>query len=406
MRAKNPSNVVSSAIAALHEASRTDAKARAYLNSIEARPSLSESYVTPDNRFRIHYTTIGVHAVDLTSTIVSGIPDYVYEAGQAAQKSYALLVDTLGMRGHVADGGVDGPEYDFYILNLNNVYGETIPEFSGSSGPSYIRIDNDYDDTIFFSKGLAGLRVTVAHEYFHAVQLNYLRSFRNENLFFFETSSTWFEDLAYDNINDYYQYLPRWFENTAFSLTTKDNFHEYGSSIWLHYLTEQLNSNAVVERIWERIQTESAIDAARTVLETAPYNFQFGDLVHEFYTWTYFTGSRANPMLYFEEGAAYPEIPFNSAPLLDPPQVLATDELRPLAANFYSFLQSPIDMYLSLNPENSNQWLFSSLRKENNGNAYSIQTQPALSSIFLEAENDETMLAIVVSKFRIVKSKF
>ena len=160
-------------IAALHFAGKTDPEARAHLQAILARPSLPEFYITPDSRFRIHYTTSGSNAVDPTSTTVPGVPDYVYEAGIAVQKSYALLVDSLGMKGHADDGGVDGPEFDFYIQNLGNLFGATFFDFSRGAGPAYIQLNNDYDPSIFFTDGFDALRVTVAHEYFHAVQLNY-----------------------------------------------------------------------------------------------------------------------------------------------------------------------------------------------------------------------------------------
>lgn len=312
--------------------------------SISARPVLPNSYATSDNRFRIHYTTTGADAVAASSTNPDGVPDFVYEAGRAAQRAYALLVDSLGMRAHAFDGGVDGNEFDFYIINLGSLYGETRFEFSGGSGPAYIVIDNNYGPE-FFSQGLNGLRVTVAHEYFHAVQLNYL--LRDEDIFFFEISSVWFEDAAYDEVNDYFAYLRRWFRDTDLPLNTRNGSHEYGSAIWLHYLTQRLQSRAIVRALWERIVQEPATLALKNTLQVAPYLLPLGTAMQEFYTWCYFTGYRADGEKYFSEGGDYPSVQFElSQTLFENTSFPGT--ANPWAARYYRFIRTAQDLQANL----------------------------------------------------------
>ena len=54
------------------------------------------------------------------------------------------------------------------------------------------------------SQPINALRVTAAHEFFHAIQFAYDVK---EDLWFMEGSATWVEDEVYDSINDNYQFL-------------------------------------------------------------------------------------------------------------------------------------------------------------------------------------------------------
>lgn len=336
--------------------------------SMLARPVLPQAYVTPDKRFRIHYTTSGVDAVASTSTNSEGVPDFVYEAGKAAQRAYALLVDSLGMKSHAPDGGVDGSEFDFYIINLGSLYGETRFEFSGGSGPAYIVIDNNYGPE-FYSQGLNGLRVTVAHEYFHAVQLNYF--LRNEDIFFFEISSVWFEDVAYDEVNDYFAYLRRWFRDTELPLTTRNGSHEYGSGLWLHYITQKIKSRTIVRDFWERIVQEPAMLAMKNRLQAAPYELPFGLAVSEFYTWCFFTGARALPEFYFAEGEDYPSIEFAVSQQLTQNLTL-TDDVEPLAAKYYRLIRVAQDLQGNLQiAEDPGRFSLTSISRDDDGEYFS-----------------------------------
>ncbi len=312
--------------------------------SLSARPVLPNSYVTRDNRFRIHYTTTGADAVAATSTNPEGVPDFVYEASLAAQRAYSLLIDSLGMKSHAFDSGVDGNEFDFYIINLGSLYGETRFEFSGGSGPAYIVIDNNYGPE-FYSQGLDGLRVTVAHEYFHAVQLNYY--LRGEDIFFFEISSTWFEDAAYDEVNDYFAYLPRWFRDTDLPLNERNGSHEYGSALWLHYLTQRLQGRAIVRALWERIVQELATTAIKNTLQSAPYLLPLGPAMQEFYTWCYFTGYRADGENYFPEGEDYPSVQFDLTQTLFE-NISVSGAASPWAARYYRFIRTAQDLQANL----------------------------------------------------------
>jgi len=173
-----------------------------------SRPSLPLSYQSAGSHFLIHYTLEGYDAVDSTTTNADGVPDFVYETAQAAERSYSLLIDTLGFQSPPVDD-IFSRETDIYIINLGGAaYAYTYDEnpVQATDRPydytAYTVIDNDFVG--YLTTGLNGLRVTVAHEFFHVVQLgyNWWEGNRLANSgggrtsaddYFLEWCSTWFE---------------------------------------------------------------------------------------------------------------------------------------------------------------------------------------------------------------------
>jgi len=309
------------------------------------RPVLPQEYVTSDNLFRIHYTTSGGNAVDPTSTNGFGIPDYVYEVSVAATYSHRFLVDTLGYRAPAPDDGTNGVEFDIYILDLaRGLYGYTDPDgvVPGAEDrySAYVVIDNSYgnpqdstDTEGYFTQGLDAMRVTVAHEYFHAVQFNY--RYRLEDEYFFETTSVWFEDVAYTEVNDYLAYLPPYFRNVSQPLYLRNNQHEYGNGIWLTYLVKKFDID-VVRKVWEIIVETPALEAMNQVLNGR--GFTLSGAYAEFATWLYFTKHRADPINYFPESDAYPLVGISRTETLRPPASISiSDSLQNLASRFFRF---------------------------------------------------------------------
>ena len=142
---------------------------------LQQRPILSHSVLSSGGRFKIHYNTTGTHAVAPTDTDANGVPDYVDEAAHVFEAVWDLQINQLGYNPPPSDG--DGV-YDVYIKNLaiQQAYGFAYPiAYPESRTPSYIEIDNNYTENIYpvNSRGFNGLRVTAAHEFFHAIQFGY-----------------------------------------------------------------------------------------------------------------------------------------------------------------------------------------------------------------------------------------
>ncbi len=276
------------------------------------RPSLPENYISPSGLFKIHYTLTGWDAVSSLDLDGSGIPDYVEAAAVTMDHVYEIEVVEMEFDPPPDDrNGGGGPEWDVYLLNTGNSYGETVPETRISQNPdtyiSYIKLDNDYSDKP--TKGLSALQVTAAHEFFHMVQLGY--NYRFQDRFLMEAGSTWMEDVVYDYVNDYYYYLTTFFSQTNMSFYTSNGWREYGLCIWFHFLVKHLETvledpRLIVRFVWEEIVDYPAVEAVDAALQKIGYTFD--DALSLFYGWNYMTGSRADTVHFYPEGYAYPEI--------------------------------------------------------------------------------------------------
>ena len=142
-----------------------------------------ETYDSPGGFFKVHFTRTGSHAVYQPDSTTGSIPDYVLSVAQICDSVYTIIISTLGYPLPPSDGGyAQGVDslYDIYITNLGGtVFGLTYPDslqfdsIGSLRGTSFIEIDNDYQESSFLtynSRPLDAVRITMAHEYFHAVQ--------------------------------------------------------------------------------------------------------------------------------------------------------------------------------------------------------------------------------------------
>jgi hypothetical protein len=321
-----------------------DADQRKLLTQLLARPELPLSFSRPAGGFKIHYTVAGVHSVPTDDLDASGVPDFVEETAIAFEESFDAEVTDLGYRPAPGDNNIDGPEYDVYIQSLGSqAYGFTQGESQISGTPqndytSYIVIDNDFNDN-HATTGADGARVTAAHEYFHAIQFGYRLFANTEEPFYYELCSTWMEDVVYDDINDYYAYLPSFFNLTDIPF---NRFHSrsYGQAVWNHFLVKSLNDADLIRRSWEIMESgRLAMDEDGGAIEQslAENGGSFKNAFAEFALWNYFTGpNRADEARYYEEGSDYPEVRLNGDFQFDADTTVA-DSSRSLTARYYKF---------------------------------------------------------------------
>jgi hypothetical protein len=163
-------------------------------------------YDSPQGHVRVHYVADPADrdSPSLASTRVGGVPDWIVAAGQAAEQAWARET-ALGFPPPPADDG-DGAErggdarYDVYVCDLaSHDLGElaaTVADPPGS-GFSYIVVDNDYapaEVAPLTTTGTEQLRVTVAHELFHAIQIGEDRGRLPEWLA--EATAVWMEGIV------------------------------------------------------------------------------------------------------------------------------------------------------------------------------------------------------------------
>ena len=279
---------------------------------VQRRPNKQQETLSPSGRFLLHYDTEGSEAVPTEDLDGNGVSDYIDLAAVILDSTWILEIDELGYNAPPSDNGLSGDEYDVYFSDLGRgaAYGFTYPEESGNTTYSYLELDNDYTNPIYQqTKGNDALRVTIAHEFHHAIQFGYYQG--NDGIWWQESTSTWMEDVAYPHVDDYLQYLPSFLDVPHRALNSGSRlggFHIYGTSIFSHFL-DQRYGREVNLQIWQELARRSSarlehFDQAIRQVEPGGLGVAIG----QFGIWNYFTGSRYQEGFY-AEGFKYSTVP-------------------------------------------------------------------------------------------------
>jgi hypothetical protein len=295
---------------------------KSVLKLLISRPSSDTSIVSPSGFFRIHFNTSGFD-----------VPQYnVNEFALALDSSYNFEVNYLGYPPPPSDtiGGIspalaggDG-KYDVYIVSMGS-YGETDFETSIGSNryTSFMQVHYSFGSG-FYTHGIDAARVTAAHEFHHSIQVgNYI--LRDNDIFFYELTSTSMEEFVFNTVNDYYGYMTDYFLHTDRTFASNNG---YNLAIWNIFLKDRFGFG-IIKRQWELMRSERAIDAINSsLLEDSS---SFGNELNKFGVWTYFTNYRSKPGEYFSEASNYPLVysnPFEINNTINLPSV------KPLSNNF------------------------------------------------------------------------
>jgi len=234
----------------------------------DRQDSLSFEYST--THFLLHYTNLGSNAVYQYSQqdSVAGVPNYIFEAGKALEKAYTHIVDDLGFRAPLSDvscspNGGDN-RIDIYFIQMAD-YGVTIRDCyvnDYNTAAGYMFLENDYLGFGYGDDRLSPLRVTAAHEFFHLVQFAYDLN-EQENLgdspAWMEMTATFMEEENYDDVNDYYDYLPYFYYYPQWSLRKgsldvyAENMHMYASVVFPIFLSENFGTG-IIRDIWNDVR--------------------------------------------------------------------------------------------------------------------------------------------------------
>lgn len=281
------------------------------------RPDLPETYISQKGHFKLHYTISGTDAVPTETNNPDGVPDWIYNAANYAERAYHVLVDSMGFDAPPFDG-VDGDEYDIYFKNWGgNPYANTYPEnpVENTSRPkdytTYLVVDNDFVENSYATRGFEALKVTVSHEFFHMVQIgynfntsNYLSQMYSGDAFFFEWSSTWFEEFMYPEVNDYVAYAKNFMYSVDSPIWSYNNSFEYAQGIFLKFIIDRYSTNILV-KTWNKIKSgERAYFAIDDVIKDET-NTTLAELYNEYCQRMYFSGALYDLELSVSEDAQY-----------------------------------------------------------------------------------------------------
>ena len=169
----------------------------------------------------------------------------------------------LGYRTPVSDRSLPKREnggngkFDVYLKELSGqrLYGYCSPEYLVKGNKrlanGYCVLDDDFARSEYGRKPKDTLRVTAAHEFFHAIQFNY--DYR-EDRWLMESTATWVEERFADDVNDNRQYLPvgqvRVPDAPLDVFSTTFGRH-YGNWAWWEHLSQR-HGNALVAKVWKQ----------------------------------------------------------------------------------------------------------------------------------------------------------
>ncbi|HEX9974172.1 MAG TPA: MXAN_6640 family putative metalloprotease [bacterium] len=287
------------------------------------RPVLPDSFTSSTRRFIIHYTTAGKDSVATEDLNGNAIPDRVEKIALAFERSYEVEIELMSYNLPPSFEGGAKP-YEVYIIDLSINYAITVAETNDSTAweqknvSSYILFDNDFSGPGFHIQGDDAIKVTAAHEFFHAIQLGYV--FRKTDGFFFELSAVWMEDHVFDEVDNYLYYMDYFFADpdvplNAVSYTIPNIFkHIYGACIFAFFIEENFGSDAIRE-IWQRMPYESALEAANNIFKK--YHSDFETEFVKFCLWNFFTGSSSSPGFSYLHSSTYPKSKVKSDTLID-----------------------------------------------------------------------------------------
>ncbi|CAB4699754.1 MAG: hypothetical protein F2667_04640 [Actinobacteria bacterium] len=236
------------------------ARERSEADALLKRPTdgRADGYTVPSTkkcggRFCVHYVTSTADAP----------PDlaWVRKTLSLMNRVWRFEVDRLGYDRPPSDGATrrngGNAKFDVYLQDLGarTLYGYCAPEdFAPGSKrrtTSYCVLDNDFSSTQFGAPAADSLRVTAAHEFFHAIQFGY--DYR-EDRWLLESTATWMEERFADATDDNLQYLDHGQlakPGSSLDVYDADGFNQYANWVWWEYLAERFG-NGIVRQVWDQ----------------------------------------------------------------------------------------------------------------------------------------------------------
>jgi hypothetical protein len=295
--------------------------------------------------FRIFYDTSGINTPALLDQYNNRIPGtakaYVDSTARIFNHVWDVEIDQMGYEAPP----FEPPQsyYYVYIISTDD-YGATTPytQIASSNNParyySYIDVNNDFQTLP--TKGINGLKVTAAHEFHHAVQMGSYGYWMTEQ-YAYELTSTWFEDVVYPEVNDYFFYLPNYYSGFHGGLSFNTSLYRgYERVVWPIFLAKRFSPSMMLD-VWTRMRTQPFLESTDAALVSIGSNLQTA--FSEFTYWNYYTADRADTVKYYSEGNHYPRFqPLQKIVYTNGDGTVGGD-VFPLSSSMYEFDLSSSD---------------------------------------------------------------
>lgn len=309
--------------------------ARSTPSFCEAEAYYDSVYSEETEHFQIFYTLSGLHATTLP---------FIDSLKASLENAFEFEVDKLGMRKpqgrdttHHYRQAVKAGLYPIEVVEIdflrdpydvlkaascNGCFGITHPDYKKDYRKSQIIIDNDFyyvpesgvtTDTVdvggkscpytvstepltnaaygysYAEEWAKGIRVTAFHEFYHAIQLQYMDLFKYST-FWTEASAVGIEEAGAPDIDDYFFHISTFMQETGSSI---DRMSDYGVSLLFIDLYNHIDK-FFDRNIWEQYAKHPGTpfeDVLKAVL--GQKGLDIGNVFHDFATRLSFSGIRA-----------------------------------------------------------------------------------------------------------------
>jgi len=312
-----------------------------YLLSNSTKSVATQTYISPSGIFQLNYETTGANSVPIHDHNLNGTPDYIEQIAGYFDYSLKLLIDSLGFTAPL----IDNKKYQIEFRDISAA-GGTIKDPDDERYTKII-LNNDLIKfgrkcgNVKDSMGLA--KVTVAHELKHAVQYVY-NSWRDKN-WLLELDATWFEDFAYDEVDNYFNFL------TASHITNPgssfSNGMGYGNCIWMHYLTQTYGSQ-INREIWgiaSNRENSSFTDSTHYNIFNEvllKYGITLESALTEYFIWNYFSGTNSSSQMQSYKDSKFYPTPKSCTIIREPSSSGLLHVRQKLSADFIKILKDAI----------------------------------------------------------------
>ncbi|HMA64467.1 MAG TPA: hypothetical protein VKO63_04695, partial [Chitinispirillaceae bacterium] len=309
--------------------------------SLSIIPDSASVFATPGNHFEIYYKPSHVashlngdnYSFDRTSWRIkhftpNGIPDYIDEIAWALDSCWELEVNKFNFIAPIPykDNIFQSEKYKVVAYNASD-YGYTYP-FPVSDTILYpkgwssiIDIATNWTALRYDVNPLDAIRVTCAHEFFHAIQFsmtwNVLENFSlmldDYPLSWLEGTATSLEEIAFPTVNDYIRYSSHYF-----SAPDRPFLHDNDIPNAFLY------TNSLLMLYISKILSPSSIEFTRTVqfnnyekpqpfysnirLVSKKFDKQWTDLLHNFHVASFYTGKYADSSRFLNDAPMFDTI--------------------------------------------------------------------------------------------------
>ncbi len=256
------------------------------------------------------------------------------------ESTWSYEVDRLGFRAPPSDGRRGGDRrFDVYLTDLGDrgLFGYCSPErrVPGQryNASSYCVLDDDFDRRQYDAAPRGSLRVTAAHEFFHAIQFGY--DFR-EDPWLLESTATWIEERQADGVDDNLRFL-RYGSvrrpGIPLDSFSNDDYAHYGAWAFWEHLSEHYGAG-IVRDVWQRADARSGArdDYSVQALEGALAGR--GGVRRAL---TSYAVNNLRPAATYDEGERWPRARVGAAELVGRAPVTVTPHVRHLSAQHLRF---------------------------------------------------------------------